>query len=85
MASGPTRYRSNRLRVRARALTNNVAKRVSSPPVDGKANKELIEFLSKLLSIRKSDISIIKGETGRSKLLSIEGMETADIVRCLGI
>ncbi len=42
---------------------------LASPPVDGKANEELIRFLSKTLDIPKSSVSIISGETNRSKLL----------------
>lgn len=41
--------------------------RLASPPVDGKANDELIRLLSKELKIAKSNIEIIKGETSRNK------------------
>ena len=42
---------------------------LNAPPVDGKANEELIKFLSKTLDIPKSSVSIISGETNRSKLV----------------
>ena len=42
---------------------------IKAPPVDGKANEELISFLSKLTGIAKSRISIIKGLSGREKTL----------------
>lgn len=45
--------------------------RISAPPVDGKANKEIILFLSKLLKVPKSKIDILKGETGRLKTVEI--------------
>ena len=45
--------------------------KVTSLPQDGKANEELMEFLSAFLAIRKSDIRIIRGERDRRKLLSI--------------
>ena len=48
--------------------------RISAPPVKGKANRELIAFLSRLSSINKDDISIIKGQTSRNKLISIKGL-----------
>lgn len=41
-------------------------------PEDGKANKELIKFLSKLLKIPKSKIKIIRGETSRMKVVEID-------------
>ena len=49
--------------------------RVAAPPVDGKANKELVSFLSRLLKTGKSNISILKGQTSRNKLVAIEGMD----------
>lgn len=45
--------------------------RISAPPVEGKANKAIILYLSQLLGIPKSRISLLKGETGRIKLVEI--------------
>lgn len=45
--------------------------KIHAPPVDGKANEELIRFLAKSLNIKKSEIRIISGETGRDKLIEI--------------
>ena len=39
--------------------------KIAAPATEGKANKELIEFLSELLDISKSRISIDKGATGQ--------------------
>jgi uncharacterized protein (TIGR00251 family) len=52
--------------------------RLTAPPVEGKANEALIEFLSKVLSVPRARIEIIAGETGRDKLVSILDMESAD-------
>ena len=49
--------------------------RLAAPPVDGKANKELIKYLSKLLRIPKYNIRIITGASGKRKLLGFEGVE----------
>lgn len=46
---------------------------VKSIPEDGKANKELIEFLAKTWKIPKSNIEIISGHTSRIKTLSVIG------------
>jgi hypothetical protein len=48
--------------------------KIAAPPTEGKANKELIEFLSEVLDISKSRISIDKGTTGHRKLIELEGM-----------
>ena len=47
--------------------------RLTAPPVDGEANAALIAFLAKALSLRKADITIRSGETGRVKLLHLAG------------
>lgn len=45
--------------------------RIKSLPVEGKANKAVIEFMAKNLSIRKSQIEIIRGQQSRLKDLFI--------------
>ena len=67
------------------ARTNSIADytddvlrlKIAAPPVDGKANKELIAYLSKVLGISKSSIDIEKGLTSRNKQISIEGIDKA--------
>lgn len=46
--------------------------RVKSPPVDGKANDELIELVARHFGVRKSDVSIKSGASARMKLVQIE-------------
>ncbi|HWC62349.1 MAG TPA: DUF167 domain-containing protein [Rhizomicrobium sp.] len=50
-----------------------LAIRLTAPPVDGAANKALIAFLAKALGLRKADIEIRSGETGRLKILDLSG------------
>lgn len=45
--------------------------KITSPPVDGKANKSLIEYLSKNFKIPKTSFKIIKGETSKDKTLMV--------------
>ena len=45
--------------------------RVTSPPVEGKANEALIRFLAKELEISPSSIEILKGLQSRQKTLRI--------------
>ncbi|HNQ63557.1 MAG TPA: DUF167 domain-containing protein [Syntrophorhabdaceae bacterium] len=42
-----------------------------SSPRDGKANEELIEFLSDTFRVKKSEIKIIRGEKDRRKVVFI--------------
>lgn len=57
--------------------------KVSTPPVKGKANKELTAFLIQALGVRKSSLSIVKGQTSRNKVIAIEGLSRDDIIRRL--
>lgn len=52
---------------------NSFKIRLAAPPIEGKANEELIEFLAKALDIPKSTINIIKGLGSRLKTLEIPG------------
>ncbi len=56
----------------------NGAVRISvvSPPVDGKANKALIEFLSKLTKVKKNKIEIISGDLSRHKKVLFREVES---------
>jgi uncharacterized protein len=45
---------------------------IKSPPVDGKANEELLALVAKHFGCRKSDVSIKSGGSGRTKLVRIE-------------
>ncbi|NEU11727.1 DUF167 domain-containing protein [Methylobacterium sp. BTF04] len=47
--------------------------RVAAAPVDGAANTALVAYLADALRLRKSDIRIASGQTGRQKLLVLEG------------
>jgi uncharacterized protein len=53
--------------------------KISAPPEKGKANQELIEFLSKRLGLPKSRITLLKGQASRLKLLVIEGVTQAEL------
>jgi len=44
---------------------------LKSPPVDGKANEELIGLVAKHFGVRKSEVSIKSGGSGRLKLIQI--------------
>jgi uncharacterized protein len=56
---------------------------LNSPPVDGKANAELVKLLSKKLGIGKSGIVIIRGQNSRKKIISIEGLDKNHIIEKL--
>ena len=48
--------------------------KVKASPVKGKANRELVAFLSRRLDVSRDRIKIIRGNTSRRKLLAIDGL-----------
>ena len=79
------------VRVHPNAIRNEVAGftggvfqvRVAAPPARGKANKELITFLSQVLGISRSKINIAKGHTARNKLIAINGLSQEEVTKRL--
>jgi uncharacterized protein (TIGR00251 family) len=47
--------------------------RVKAPPVDGKANDAVIALIAKHFGLRKAQVSIKSGASGRMKLVQLEG------------
>ena len=47
---------------------------VTAPPVDGRANQAVIEFLAELFEISRDSVTIASGETSRNKVVRIAGI-----------
>jgi uncharacterized protein len=58
---------------------------ITAPPVDGKANQAVIEYLSDLFRVPKSSIVIVSGETGRNKLIAIRGVSAEQVRKVLNL
>jgi uncharacterized protein len=64
-----------KLHVQPRAKENSITGihgdmlklKIKSPPVDNKANKEIVSYLAKEFDIAKSHIELISGQTSRDK------------------
>lgn len=55
--------------------------RLTAPPVDGKANMALIDFLSDILEIPSSRIELVSGLKGRNKRVHIDGLDEQSTLR----
>lgn len=53
---------------------------LTAPPVDGKANKELLKFLAKYFSLPKSGVQITAGENSRSKTIFTNSLTKDKII-----
>jgi uncharacterized protein (TIGR00251 family) len=48
--------------------------RVAAPAIDGKANAETVRFVAELLGVRRSAVSLLRGERSRDKVLHVAGL-----------
>lgn len=76
------------IRVTPRASRNEIVEimndgtvkvRLTAPPVEGKANHALVEFLAEVLDLAPNRIEIVAGATGRDKLVSILDLDTETV------
>lgn len=58
---------------------------VAAPPVEGEANAALVAFLASALGVRKSDVALVRGDSGRRKTVRVAGVSAADaLARLMG-
>ena len=53
--------------------------KVQAPPEGGKANKAVLDLISKTWDLKKSDIRIVSGETSADKLVEVIGLSEEDL------
>jgi len=49
------------------------------PPIDGRANDALIEFIAERLNLPQSRVALLSGASSRSKVLRITGKSAAEV------
>ncbi|MFN8608858.1 MAG: DUF167 domain-containing protein [Vulcanimicrobiota bacterium] len=55
--------------------------RLTAPPVDGKANSALLEFLAEQLNLRKQQVQLHSGQKSRHKVVKVQGIGRAELER----
>jgi uncharacterized protein (TIGR00251 family) len=56
---------------------------ITAPPVEGEANKMLIEFLAHYFQLPKKSITIIKGDSSTHKLIELQGITREEFINKL--
>ncbi len=51
--------------------------RVTAPPVDGRANAALCKLLGRLLGVPPSSVAVVRGLSGRDKVVRVDGLDDA--------
>lgn len=75
------------IRVQPRASRNALAGEMgdalkialTAPPVEGRANDACIDFLSNLLKVPRSSVTIASGESSRNKVIRVTGLSAAHV------
>jgi uncharacterized protein len=57
--------------------------RVTAPPVEGKANDAVRRLLAKRLGVAPGRVAVARGQTGRDKLIEVEGIDDDELLRRL--
>jgi len=86
-----TREGSVRIRVharpRSRAGTGGIHSvrdgalvvRLAAAPVDGAANRELVETIAEVLGVAARDVALVRGSTSREKVVDVAGLRPDEI------
>lgn len=81
-----------KLKISPNASKNEIIKtdemvkvKVTAQPIENKANKALIEFLSKNFKVPKSNIEIVKGETSKEKTILFKNISSDKMVEIKSI
>ncbi len=82
-----------RIKVQPRARRSRIASKlgdewkleITAPPVDGKANRAVVEFFASALGVPRSSVRIVTGERSQHKIVEIQGIveESASLARIL--
>ncbi len=76
---------SPRLRFPAGVEEGFVTAEVRSPPVGGKANRELVKTVAKFFGVSSSSISIVRGVKDRNKVIKVMGVSVDSVKDMLGV
>ena len=81
------------VRVQARARRGEIAGlrdgvlvvRVSAPALEGRANRAVCKLLADRLGVAPSDVTIVRGERAREKVIEVRGIDQAAADAALGL
>ena len=59
--------------------------RIQSPPVDGRANEAVLEWIAAQLAVPRRAVTLVRGEKSREKTVEIAGISVEAAGRALGI
>jgi uncharacterized protein (TIGR00251 family) len=59
--------------------------KIHAPPLEGRANASLCEFLADRLGLPRRAVTVLRGDTSRQKIVQIDGLALAEVRLRLGV
>jgi uncharacterized protein (TIGR00251 family) len=56
---------------------------LAAPPIDGRANDELLHYFADLFRVSRSAVHILAGQSGRNKIVRIAGRSAAELTSAI--
>jgi uncharacterized protein (TIGR00251 family) len=63
--------------------SDRVRVKLTAPPVEGEANRALIQFVARSVRVPRRDIEIVSGQKSRKKTVRIRGRKLSEVIHCL--
>lgn len=67
------------------ALGDALSISVSAPPADGAANDAVVSLLARHLGIPRRCVTLVRGQTSRTKIVRVEGLDASAVLERLGV
>ena len=59
--------------------------KIHAPALEGRANDELLEFLAEKLGVHRRDVTLLRGDKSRQKIVQVAGLDFAGVKQRLGL
>jgi uncharacterized protein len=66
-------------------LGDAVKIKIHAPPLEGRANEALCDFLAERLALPRRSVSVMRGDTSRLKIVRIQGLSLDEVNSRLGL
>jgi uncharacterized protein (TIGR00251 family) len=66
-------------------LGDAIKVKIHAPPLEGRANDALCEFLAECLNVPRRSVTVLRGDTSRQKIVRVDGLSLAEATLRLGI
>ena len=66
-------------------LGDAIKVKIHAPPLEGRANDALCEFLAECLNVPRRAVTVVRGDTSRQKVIRVDGLSLAEVTTRLGL